>query len=356
PGGFFTSYSAPVVSAAVAMLLEEAGRKVEWANACNFPQAIKAILLAGAGKERFSEWERTETQPLDPVFGAGQLDIARSHQILVSGEYEPGQIVPGRGWHVGQLESGDSKEFHFSFETDRENFTAHLSWHRQLALDQPDFSRATVLFGEFELRLFAVSENGKSELQVSRDPVNNGQHLYLQDLSAGDYLLKISRVDGGDFEVFHALAWYAENNSNAVPTTFAKWQEHFFSAEELAQSAISGPEGDLDGDGIPNLLEYGLGGDPRIANRDMLPVPGIDIVDEREYLSLTFRRPADPIDLRYRIDASADLGEDWREDIGVLVRSEFQNDGTIIETWRDSEPTGDAGRFLRLTISIGAGR
>lgn len=52
----------------------------------------------------------------------------------------------------------------------------------------------------------------------------------------------------------------------ALPGTFADWQLHYFTDAQLTNSAIGTFAADPDGDGIPNLLEFALGGSPVVAD------------------------------------------------------------------------------------------
>jgi len=45
---------------------------------------------------------------------------------------------------------------------------------------------------------------------------------------------------------------------------FDAWRKEHFSEEELQDPNISGPDADPDGDGIPNLMEYAMGLDPKV--------------------------------------------------------------------------------------------
>ncbi len=45
------------------------------------PEAIKAIIMAGADKSAIPAWSNTETRPLDSIYGAGELDVYNSYQI-----------------------------------------------------------------------------------------------------------------------------------------------------------------------------------------------------------------------------------------------------------------------------------
>ena len=53
----------------------------------------------------------------------------------------------------------------------------------------------------------------------------------------------------------------------AQPGTFADWQLHCFTDAQLTNAAIGTAYADPDGDGIPNLLEFAVGGSPLISDR-----------------------------------------------------------------------------------------
>lgn len=73
-----TSFGTGLVSSAGALLRQTANS--QGANARR-PETLKAILLAGATKEEFPGWSHTAVLPLDPVFGAGELNVRNSWQI-----------------------------------------------------------------------------------------------------------------------------------------------------------------------------------------------------------------------------------------------------------------------------------
>lgn len=50
------------------------------------------------------------------------------------------------------------------------------------------------------------------------------------------------------------------------PGTFEDWAVHQFTAAQLADPSISGPMADPDGDGVPNLAEFAVGGNPMSAD------------------------------------------------------------------------------------------
>ncbi len=347
------SNPAPIVSAAAALLLEEADRTPGLENARHHPQVIKSVLMAGATKSPFPEWTRHDNKPIDEVFGAGRLNVYHSHRILTGGEHTPSPdtFAAPSGWHLGDTASGDSAVYFLSLDAEQETFTANLAWHRLFDLEGSDFQNAEPLVARLELRLF--ESDGFTlgdEVQISADPVNNVQHLYLVNLPVGEYALRIDVIDDPTMEgVAYALAW----DAIPVPTppaTFAQWQERHFTPEEIDRPATSGPNADPAGDGVPNLLVFALAGDPHEQNRNRLPTPGTTTIDDEVYPTLTYTQPQNIESITYRIDASSDLVS-WAEDIGIPVSETVHGNGTITHTHRDTVPlTGQTRRFLKLTV------
>ena len=53
--------------------------------------------------------------------------------------------------------------------------------------------------------------------------------------------------------------------------TYEEWKALYFTAAELLQDQISGDKADPDFDGVPNLMEYGMGGNPRLFEASLAP-------------------------------------------------------------------------------------
>jgi hypothetical protein len=134
-----------------------------------------------------------------------------------------------------------------------------------------------------------------------------------------------------------------------APVGFASWLQQNFSAEERNDDSVSGEGADPDGDGLPNLLEYALGSDPRQASRERVPAMWIEGDEQQANLVLTFSRPLPRPDVQYLVEYSHDLGE-W--DPVPVDHWQIEPNGDE-ETVRITLPlTGDDNRrFLRLSIS-----
>ena len=96
---------------------------------------------------------------------------------------------------------------------------------------------------------------------------------------------------------------------------YEAWRENNFSVEDLADDLISGFDADTDSDGLSNLLEYALGGDPNVADAGLLPEVLIDDSSfgdpAGEFLAMTFSRLLDRTDIDYVVEASGSLEGDW---------------------------------------------
>ncbi len=100
---------------------------------------------------------------------------------------------------------------------------------------------------------------------------------------------------------------------------------------------------DEDGDGISNLLEYGLAGNPATSSRSPLPLNGL----ASDYLTLTFRRLQDPADITYTVEFATSLASPFAAD-GTLLSSVNNGDGTLTQVWR--APAPGAQYFGRVKV------
>ncbi len=145
---------------------------------------------------------------------------------------------------------------------------------------------------------------------------------------------------------------YALNTTNGImamdlglepdTVTFADWIAQF----ELPEGQ-DGPGDDPDGDGVSNLVEYALGGDPAVPDRTPLPVQGFEIENGDRFLSLAVNRNPESTGVNLVVEVSSDL-ETWDsgpEHTTVLV------DTASERVVRDNAAvTGADRRFIRLRV------
>jgi hypothetical protein len=204
----YTSYAAPMVAGAASLLLQTANSNSAYANAAH-SQAIKAILMAGATKTEFPAWTHTQTQPLDSVYGAGELNIDRSYKILTAGRQNSSasQLVAATGWDYSQTAQSNSAKWYY-FEVPEnmtaDEFSAVLTWNCSV-----NSSGTTTTLANLDLQIWTAADfAAETLLDQSVSTVDNVELLYLQDLAAGEYAMCLTSDTSN---INYALAWFSSN-------------------------------------------------------------------------------------------------------------------------------------------------
>jgi hypothetical protein len=119
---------------------------------------------------------------------------------------------------------------------------------------------------------------------------------------------------------------------------------------------------DYDHDGLSNLMEYGLGLNPTVADLAGLPVVSLKNYGGTHYLSMTFHRSSLASDLTYTVQVSGDL-INWMNVGSSTGGAATTGAGFVQETGsppdfvvevRDTvpyDPNNAGERFMRLRIS-----
>ena len=200
PSGF-TSFATPWVSGAAALLLETADDDDDDARSS---ETIKALLMAGATKDEFDSWSRTDTRPLDAIYGAGELNIDNSHRILTAGQFDAAidAVLGSTGWDFGQITNNTNPSYFFEIPTGHVADVSILTtWHRQVVQNG---SQLTVSLANLDLE-FSSADGfvATTLLDESRSTVDNVEHVYQQDLGVGRYVFSLD----SDSSVDYAVAW-----------------------------------------------------------------------------------------------------------------------------------------------------
>ena len=142
---------------------------------------------------------------------------------------------------------------------------------------------------------------------------------------------------------------------STVPVTpIDTWRQTYF-GPGATNSGTAADSADPDGDGLANLDEYLLGGNPTVPSASVRPVLGL----AANHDTLSFTRNLSATDVAIRIEASDTLGPgtwtsiatravgagSWTTLAGVTV---LDNAGAVLVT--DSATTAQSKRFLRLAV------
>jgi hypothetical protein len=182
--------------------------------------------------------------------------------------------------------------------------------------------------------LWSWTGNGTAIFDSTTQPQTN-----VTFAAAGPKVLRLTANDG-------SVVVFAETLVSvlAAPTGFESW------INSHPGLVDKGPSADPDGDRIPNLIEYALGGNPLQANLQELPRQSMTRVSGLDYLTLSVDRNAAASDLTFSVEVSSDLQTWYSGDAYTTILSA---PGDAVFTARDNTPVGSGNlrRFIRLKIS-----
>ena len=227
-----TSWATAVVSSCAA-LLAEAGEAVVVPGRRS--EVLRAVLLAGARKDPFPGWSRTRTRPLDGHFGAGEVNVWRSHRIVTAGEVVDGRPDPvsRSGWHgAAALAAGQAREYALRVPDGcvAREVSAVLVWNRMLGTTGDDrWSGVTPELANLDLVLEGGMDREPAEpLDCSESGAGGSvshplEHVYQRDLPAGGYRLRVVHAGSGPAAPY-ALAWWLSLAPAAEPEAAVRWE------------------------------------------------------------------------------------------------------------------------------------
>lgn len=190
-----TSFATPVVSATAA-LLHSAASSFGY-NDARAPETVKAIIMAGADKSAVPTWSNTSTRPLDSVYGAGQVDVYNSYRILEAGQFDGSTSFTIsdsglKGWDFGEINASQDLFWNFESQLGIETASILVTWNADYRDANGNFSVSDFQIANMRLSLHSYNGNTLGdELFFSDSLVDNVEHLYLRNLDAGRYTLRL---------------------------------------------------------------------------------------------------------------------------------------------------------------------
>ena len=281
-------------------------------------ETMRAVLLAGATKEEFTSyvdpatglldpWTRSTTQPLDNIFGAGELNVFNSYLITQGGEFDGSTTatptpIERYGWDYETVNASSARKYEFEIPagSTATEFSIILTWNVEI---DPPFSTQSLA----NLNL-TLKNSGGSTVDQSISGVDNTEHIYVGPgqlvtaLGPGTYTLEVDTNLSRDY----GLAWRMttlfdepsadfDEDGDVDGVDFLTWQRNVGTLLNAAHG-----EGDADGDGDVDdadlaIFETGYGAPPLIASLNAVPEPGALALAVATLGLMTFfrhRRPA----------------------------------------------------------------
>ena len=226
-----TSYAAPIVAGGIA-LLKDVAREGLGETPVSHPQAfdtrvMKSVLMAGTratdGWNNGQDTANVTTQALDPVAGAGMLDLLTTANIYLGqsrGIENPGTaIVDASGWSLSTINLAQTANDYIIDTpfTRSISLTVSLNWFAVREIDPDEDIGFDLAFSNLDLQVWLLGGDGEFAEMVgeSRSIYQNSEFLRLDSLAPGQYAMRVrfdemvfDRTAAIDSETY-SLAWNA---------------------------------------------------------------------------------------------------------------------------------------------------
>lgn len=247
-----TSMATPIVSSAAALLVEtghKGGTALSKGSTtltgvgklynAERSETVKAALMAGADRETHNSFitanindyrsnGHQSANGLDDRYGAGQVNILHSYQIIAAGEQNSLEDGGGNGGIInlsgfdydsafgGSSGSNTSATYKFIADADL-NLSASLVWN----LGVSNNANLTTTLHNLDLELIDTST--QSTTAFSASTIDNSENIWAQIISGHNYELVVKSAETSNFSWDYALAWQVSPITTApvpVPAAF----------------------------------------------------------------------------------------------------------------------------------------
>lgn len=244
-----TSGATPVVSAAAAVLVQTGhagGLSLSTGSTtiagigtiydAERSETVKAALMAGADRQtantsipdNITDYRNAgyaTSNGLDSRYGAGQVNILNSYNILAGGEQKSfqngGHDITLFGFNYvgafGGLNGSPRTASYFFNVTNNLSLYASLVWNLSVSND----AALTATLHHLNLSLFDVTRN--QLVTTSASSLDNTENLFLALLLGDRYELRVTTDEAGNFSQDYALAWRMDVAPSPVPVPAAVW-------------------------------------------------------------------------------------------------------------------------------------
>jgi len=245
-----TSGATPVVSAAAALLIDQAhiaaqGPTSEISNGSEIyngerSEVVKAVIMAGADRVTNntssphqidgyrSDSVHQSANGLDTRYGAGQINVYNNYLIMEAGEQDSQEdgglaLVDQMGYDYDASFGDTQRMANYQFDTtqfDGLQLTATLAWNIDIQDDRKPGFNASAILHDLNLFLFDITDGVGNELLIadSRSDIDNTENIWYALQKGRDYQLQVT-AEGDPFSWDYGLAWKV----SAVPVPAAIW-------------------------------------------------------------------------------------------------------------------------------------
>lgn len=196
-------------------------------------EVVKAILMTGADRHTISTnisdyrllTANQTANGLDRRFGAGQVNIANSYNILNAGEQNSAEdqsastaVINSFGFDYdpsfGGSNSNSTASYQFSTSDEKQSLYAALAWNLLIDTGLNNQFDGTATLFDLNLELYDITET-QTLVAESSSENNNTENLWAHLQANREYLLKVTSAGHqAAFNHDYALAWRREPDSD----------------------------------------------------------------------------------------------------------------------------------------------
>ena len=249
-----TSFAAPHVTAAVALLQEFGDRRLrmmgkmpalfesKWSLGSRRHEVMKAVMLNSADKIKDSgdglrlgmsrtiidkqnqDWLASDAYrepkiPLDAQTGTGQLNVFRAYQQFSEGQWAPSAPIPAMGWDYRTIRAAASQDYVLAQPLQQGSFVAlTLAWDRFVELNDTNTNGRYDVGESFRdrglnnLDLYLVNTESNAPAGsacTSISDVDGVEHIFCPVPKSGNYKIRVQfRQQANRATQAYALAWW----------------------------------------------------------------------------------------------------------------------------------------------------
>lgn len=231
-----TSYATPVVASAAALLVAEGhnnpslsrdplvnsttNRNGDTIYNAERSEVVKAALMAGADRtatQLATTYTVNTANGLNSTYGAGQLNIYNSYNIIAAGEQNSLEDYAAGGGEISATgfdydpyfggKSSSNRTGTYTFKAlSTGSLSASLVWNLSVAGGTSGSFDTTATL--YHLGLYLYDLTTSTEVAYAASLVDNTENIWYTSLIAGDtYVLEVTALDSTDFLWDYALAW-----------------------------------------------------------------------------------------------------------------------------------------------------
>jgi hypothetical protein len=197
-----TSFASPMVAGGIALLKDAANVFLASEPRAMDTRVVKSVLMASAretvGWNNGQNSMNVTTQGLDPVTGAGAMDLVAAADVYYFGTTDvdaEGETIANVGWDSATVDLGSTFNYVFNTAfTQNMSLTVALNWFSVRSYDNLTYLGEDVAFSNLDLQVWSVDGSGQFLAKVgeSISDYNNSEFLRIDSLSAGRYGLRVS--------------------------------------------------------------------------------------------------------------------------------------------------------------------